>query len=60
MHLKKHLILTTALTGGGPSKTTQTIAVNIYDDAFGTFNMRWLCEIGDPVFDHSSNFLDSA
>ena len=32
-----------ALTGGGPSKTTQTIAMNIYDDAFGTFNMGYGC-----------------
>ena len=32
-----------ALTGGGPSKTTQTIAMNIYGDAFGTFNMGYGC-----------------
>lgn len=32
-----------ALTGGGPSKTTETIAMNIYEDAFGTFNMGYGC-----------------
>lgn len=32
-----------ALTGGGPADTTQTIAMNIYDDAFGTFNMGYGC-----------------
>ena len=26
-----------ALTAGGPSKSTQTVALNIYNDAFGSF-----------------------
>ena len=32
-----------ALTQGGPSKTTQTVALNLYDDAFSKFNMGYAC-----------------
>ena len=32
-----------ALTQGGPSKTTQTVAINLYDDAFSKFNMGYAC-----------------
>lgn len=32
-----------ALTQGGPSKTTQSIALNLYDDAFSKFNMGYAC-----------------
>jgi raffinose/stachyose/melibiose transport system permease protein len=30
-----------ALTGGGPAKSTQTIALNIYSDAFGSHRMGY-------------------
>ncbi len=50
-----------ALTGGGPSKTTQTIAMNIYDDAFGTFNMGYGCAKSVILFlIIAAIFLDSA
>lgn len=30
-----------SLTGGGPANSTQTIALNIYNDAFGSFKMGY-------------------
>ena len=32
-----------ALTMGGPSRLTETMALNIYYDAFGTFEMGYAC-----------------
>ena len=56
MHLK-HL-MNYALTGGGLSKTnTDDRAMNIYDDAFGTFNMGYGCAKSVILFLIISNFL---
>jgi raffinose/stachyose/melibiose transport system permease protein len=32
-----------AMTGGGPAGVTNTIALNIYKDAFSTYNMGYAC-----------------
>lgn len=32
-----------AMTGGGPANVTNTIALNIYKDAFSTYNMGYAC-----------------
>lgn len=39
-----------SLTSGGPANSTQTIALNIYNDAFGSFKGIWLCKIYNTVF----------
>ena len=31
------------MTGGGPAGATNTIALNIYRDAFSTYNMGYAC-----------------
>ena len=45
-----------ALTGGGPGGSTQTIALDIYNDAFGSFQIR-ICigKVSYPVSNGSSS-----
>ena len=39
--LRKAFDIPLSLTGGGPANSTQTIALNIYNDAFGSFKMGY-------------------
>ena len=49
-----------SLTGGGPANSTQTIALNIYNDAFGSFKWDMLCKIYNTVFTGRYYCIDSA